>query len=449
MSATDDGPQTSTPTEEVADAPPQDGAEESAAEDLALTVAPEVVANNLSEYLTAWGRRLRNGESGMVPVLFGLIAIVIAFQVENSKFLSNGNLVNLFVEAALYVMFGAAEFFVLVLSEIDLSAGFTAAVCGFVIAELMTSPVNLPWWVAVIGGLVVGLMIGALQGTLVTRLGLPSFVVTLGGFLAFQGVMLELATIDKTAVGGVVSVSSDSPVYKLVNANMSTTLGWIVLIVALGLFAAVTLLSVTRRRAKGLTAPPISVALLTIGIAAVVGVALVLICNANRGAFVIAVRGVPWVIPFVLLVLLIYSLLMGKTRLGRYMYAIGNNPEAARRAGINVAVIRTLGFMLCSMTAALAGLIYMSQLGSISTDFDGGTYVLFAVAAAVIGGTSLFGGRGKPVHSLLGGVLIAVVYNGLELLSVSTAIQDIATAGVLIAAVSVDALVRRRSATLR
>jgi D-xylose transport system permease protein len=449
MSATDDGPKTSVPTDERTETAEPDAPEAPHDDQLALTAAPEAVANNLGEYLAAWGRRLRNGESGMVPVLIGLVAIVVFFQLQNSKFLSNGNLVNLFVEAALYVMFGAAEFYVLILSEIDLSAGFTAAVCGFAVAELMSPPVSLPWWVAVIGGLVVGLMIGALQGTLVTRLGLPSFVVTLGGFLAFQGVMLELASIDKTAVGGVVNVSSSSPIYKLVNDNMSTTLGWIVLIVALGLFAAVMLMSVTRRRAKGLTAPPFSVALLTIGIAAVVGVALVLICNANRGAFTIAVRGVPWVIPFVLLVLLIYSFLMARTRIGRYMYAIGNNPEAARRAGINVSVIRTLGFMMCSMTAALAGLIYTSQLGSISTDFDGGTYVLFAVAAAVIGGTSLFGGRGKPVHALLGGVLIAVVYNGLQLLGVSTAIQDIATAGVLIAALSVDALVRRRSATLR
>jgi D-xylose transport system permease protein len=215
------------------------------------------------------------------------------------------------------------------------------------------------------------------------------------------------------------------------------------------LFAAALLWSVSRRRSKGMSAPPISVALLTVALATVVGVVLVLICSANRSHGIIPVRGTPWVIPFVLLVLLLFSLLMGKTRLGRYLYAIGNNPEAARRAGINVPMIRTIGFMLCSMTAGLAGLIYMSQQGSIATNIDGGSYVLFAVGTIVIGGTSLFGGRGKPVNALLGGVLIAAIYNGLQLLGVNTAIQDIATAGVLIAAVTVDALVRRRSATLR
>jgi D-xylose transport system permease protein len=151
------------------------------------------------------------------------------------------------------------------------------------------------------------------------------------------------------------------------------------------------------------------------------------------------------VIPFVLIVLLIQTVLMGRTRLGRYLYAIGNNPEAARRAGINVPIIRTLGFTLGGVVAALAGLIYLSTLGSVSTDINGGNYVLFAVAAAVIGGTSLFGGRGKPMHALLGGVVIAVVYNGFELMGVNAAVQDIATAIVLILAVTVDALVRRRA----
>jgi D-xylose transport system permease protein len=447
MSTTDDGSQTTSPAEPTGEAEP--GTEVEHHDEIALTAAPEVVANNLGEYFSAWTRRIRNGESGMVPVLVGLIAIVIFFQLENGNFLSNENLVNLFVEAALYVMFGAAEFFVVILSEIDLSAGYAAGVCALVMAELMATPVNLPWWVAVIGGLVVGAMIGGLQGTLVTRLGLPSFVVTLAGFLALQGVLIELGDIDKTAVGGVMSIPSDGPVYKLVNANMSPTLSWIVLVVVLVLFAAALLWSVSRRRSKGMSAPPISVALLTVALATVVGVALVLICSANRSHGIIPVRGTPWVIPFVLLVLLLFSLLMGKTRLGRYLYAIGNNPEAARRAGINVPMIRTIGFMLCSMTAGLAGLIYMSQQGSIATNIDGGSYVLFAVGTIVIGGTSLFGGRGKPVNALLGGVLIAAIYNGLQLLGVNTAIQDIATAGVLIAAVTVDALVRRRSATLR
>ena len=146
---------------------------------------------------------------------------------------------------------------------------------------------------------------------------------------------------------------------------------------------------------------------------------------------------------------MLYTLLMGRTKLGRYLYAIGNNPEAARRAGINVPMIRTIGFTLGGMTAALAGLVYLSTLGNVAVDIPGGNLVLYAVAAAVIGGTSLFGGRGKPIHALLGGVVIAAVINGLGLMGVNAAVTDIATAIVLILAVTIDSLVRRRSSIAR
>jgi D-xylose transport system permease protein len=445
MSTTDDGSQTQTPTE-TPPAHPDETA--TRGDEIALAAAPEAVANNLGEYLAAWGRRIRNGESGVVPILLGLVVIVIFFQLEQSKFLSAANLVNLFIQAALYVMFGFAEFFALILSEIDLSIGYLAGVCAFTIAELMASPVNWPWWLAVIGGLVVGAGCGALQGTLITRLGLPSFIVTLGGLLAFQGVMLELATIDKSAVGGVISIGENGPIAQLTASQMSATVSWIVLVAVVVVFAAVTLRGVQSRRSKGLTAPPMSVSLLTIALVAACGIVLVLICNTNRGLLT-PIRGVPWVVPFVLIVLLVYTVLMGRTKLGRYLYAIGNNPEAARRAGINVAMVRTIGFTLGGLTAALVGVVYLSTLGNVSVDINGGNYVLYAVAAAVIGGTSLFGGRGKPVHALLGGIVIAAVVNGLGLMGVNAAVTDIATAVVLILAVTVDALVRRRSAVLR
>ena len=411
------------------------------------TVAPEVLADSLPDYFRAWGRRIRNGESGALPIIVGLIIIVIFFQAERSAFLTSGNLVNLFTQAGTYILFGAAEIWVLLLSEIDLSVGFNAAVGAFVIAELIAPPVSLPWWIGVLGGLLATSGLGAVQGTLITRLGLPSFVVTLGGLLGFEGIMLELANIDKTAVGGVINIDSGSPVYKLVNTNMSPALGWIVLFVVLGLFAAVRVSDIARRRRHGLTAPPLGITLLTLGLAAVGGIALVLICNANRGALT-PLKGVPWVIPFVLFVLLVFSFFLGRMRTGRYIYAIGGNPEAARRAGINVAMVRTLGFVLAGLTAGLAGLVYESRQGSMATDIDGGSLVLFGVAAAVIGGTSLFGGRGKMIHALLGGVVIAAVFNGLGLMGIAAAGQDIATAIVLILAVTLDALVRRR-ATVR
>jgi D-xylose transport system permease protein len=421
---------------------PEDAAP--AISDAELTTVAPVLADSLGEYARAWARRLRNGESGALPILAGLVLIVIFFQIEDSNFLTAGNLVNLLISATVYILFGAAEVFALILSEIDLSVGYTAAVGAFTIAELIAPPVSLPWWLGVLGGLVVTSGLGLLQGTLITRLNLPSFVVTLGGLLGFEGVMLELASIDKTAVGGVLPLDGNSPVAKLVANNMSVALSWIVLVVALAVFAAVTLARARRRRAQGLSAPPLSITLATIGVTALGGLVLVLICNANRGVLT-PLRGVPWVIPFVLLVLLAWSWLLSRTRLGRYIYAIGANPEAARRAGINVPRVRTVGFVLCSLTAGLAGLVYMSRLGNISTDIDGGNLVLYAVAAAVIGGTSLFGGRGKPLHALLGGIVIAAVFNGLGLMGISAAVQDMATAIVLVLAVTIDSLVRRRA----
>ena len=438
-----DPPGTHTAAGSAVTAPDDTGA----ADDAALTLAaPEVLADSLQEYLRAWIVRIRGGGSGALPIIAGLIALVIFFQIEQSSFLTATNIVNLFVQAAEYILFGVAEIFALLLSEIDLSVGYTAAVGAFIIAELIAPPVNLPWWIAILGMLVATGAFGVLQGTLITRLGLPSFVVTLGGLLFMNGVMLELANIDKSAVGGVINIDPNSPIAKLVNTNMSPVLSWLVLVVGLALFAAVSLSRAARRRSQGLSAPPIGITLLTIAATALGGIVVVFICNLNRGALT-TLQGVPWVVPFVILILVAATWLLSRTRLGRYIYAIGANPEGARRAGINVARIRTIGFALCAMTAGLAGLAYESRLGSISTSVQGGNLVLYAVAAAVIGGTSLFGGRGKPLHALLGGIIIATVFNGLGLMGVSDAVQFIATAIVLIAAVTLDAVVRRRAGT--
>ncbi len=423
---------------------PDEGSGLALSDDELITVAPEVLANTLGEYFRAWGQRIRNGESGALPILLAIVVIVIFFQLERSVFLSDGNLVNLLEQASLYIMFGAAETFCLLLSQIDLSLGFGAGVGAFVIAELIAPPVSLPWWLGIIGGLVVMGGVGLLQGSLISRLGLPSFIVTLGGYLGLQGLMLEIANIDKTAVGGTITIDSNSPIYKLVNSNMSTGLAWIGMIVCVALFATLLLTKHRSRQRQGLTTPPIGVTFLTIGITAVVGIVLVIICNGNRGNLA-PLRGMPWVIPFVLVVIAIYTWMMSRTRTGRYMYAVGANPEAARRAGINVKWIMTFGFVMSSVTACLAGLIYESTQGSMSTDIDGGGQVLFAVAAAVIGGTSLFGGRGRMINAILGGTVIAGVFNGLGLMGVSAAVQYMVTAVVLIAAVALDALVRRRS----
>lgn len=417
------------------------------ADDLAVAAVapPEVLADSLGEYLRIWGRRIRSGESGALPIVAGLIVIIIFFQAERSKFLSALNLVNLFQQAAIYILLGAAQLFALILSEIDLSIGYVLATGAFVVAELIANPVNFPWWLGILGMLVVTAGIGYIQGTLITRLHIPSFVVTLAGLLFFEGVIIELAQIDKSAVGGVISVSNSSIVYKLVNANIPVGASWIILAAVLALFAAVSLRTAASRRAQGLAAPPLSITLFTIGVTAIGGIALVYVCTINRG-LLIPLKGVPYVIPFIGLVLFAYSVMLGRTRLGRYMYAIGANPEAARRAGINVQGVRRIAFMFSAMTAGIGGLVYASFLGSVSTGVDGGTYTLYGVAAAVIGGASLFGGRGKPLHALLGGLVIGVVYNGLALMGISAAGQFIATAIVLLVAAAVDSLVRRRGA---
>jgi D-xylose transport system permease protein len=413
-----------------------------------IAAAPDVLAGSLSEFVAAWWRRIRAGESGALPILAGLLVIIVIFQIQQPKFLSAGNIVNLLVQAAFFILLGLAEIYALLLSEIDLSVGFVGAVGAAIVAALISPPYNWPWWAGVIVGLAATAAIGALQGTLITRLHLPSFVVTLAGLLGWAGVLIFIFDSDKGAVGGVISISSNKVIYNLVNGNMSPVTSWILLVVLVGLFAFFSILKTVRRRSQGLAAPPLSITIATIILAAAAGVALVIVCNINRGVLV-PLRGVPWVVPFVLAVVAAASLMLSRTRTGRYIYAIGGSPEAARRAGINVSRIRTIAFTLASFTAGLAGIVYMSRLGSISVGYDGGTYVLYAVAAAVIGGASLFGGRGKAVHALLGGVVIAAVYNGLALLGISTAGTEIATALVLLAAVSVDSLVRRRSASSR
>ncbi len=426
----------------------EDAAPAAISDEALIAASPEVFASTLGEYFAAWGRRIRNGESGALPVLAGLVLIVIFFQLEEPKFLTALNLVNLLQYAAIFVMFAAAEIFALLLSEIDLSLGYIAGCGAFVIAELIAPPVGLPWWLGILGGLAVTSFMGFVQGTLITRLNLPSFVVTLGGSLGFLGAMLVIANADPSAVGGVMNIDPNSPVYKLVQDNMSTGLGWGVLAVAIAAFGATQLMRIRQRRAHGLTTPPLSVTVLTIALAAAGGIVLLLICSANRGLGVGSnVSGVPWVFPFTIVVLLALTFLLTRTRTGRYVYAIGANPEAARRSGINVAWVKTFGFVMVGLVGGLAGLVYESYNGSMATDINGGQFVLFAVGAAVIGGTSLFGGRGKPLHALLGGIVLGTVFNGLGLMGISAQGTDIATAIVLIAAVTLDSLVRRRAAT--
>jgi D-xylose transport system permease protein len=421
-------------TDEVA---PDEVAPDVAAAAAAETeVADDTEPETLRDYMRMVYIRVRSGDSGVLPVVGGLVLISILFQSLNSNFLSAVNLVNLLVQGAVYMLLAMGEVFALLLGEIDLSIGFVGGIGGILTAELVKQSWGWPWWAAVLVALVACAAIGAVQGTIITRLGLPSFVVTLAGLLGWQGVMLLIL-----GEGGSLPINN-KVINDFAGGNLTPAVSWIVMILIVGLLGIRTWVHEGRRRKSGLVAPPVSLTVLKIAAYAAAGLVVVLICNTNRGR-VIAIRGVPWVVLIVLGVLAAWTFLLGRTKFGRYVYAIGGNAEAARRAGVSLARIRTICFVLASFTAGIAGIIYASRLQSVSTSIQGGTLVLYAVAAAVIGGTSLFGGRGKAMHGVLGGLVIAAIDNGMGLQGYSAAAKYVVTAIVLLAAVSIDAVARR------
>ncbi len=434
---------------ETALPPPEEHVDLTSAEGAALLAPPEIMAQTMREYLHASWQRIRGGESGMLPVLLGMVAIVVVFQAisPHHVFLSAGNIVNLFQQSAVFMVLGMAEVFVLLLGEIDLSIGYVGVVGGVIAVQLVEPvTVNWPWWAAVVISLVAVGLVGALQGSLISRLRLPSFIVTLAGNLIFNGVLLiVLAFGPFSGYPSLIGRSANlHAIYDLMWGHVTPLVGWIAMALIVGLWSLNLFLRDSRRRRSGLVAPPVALTLIKIAAAAVVGAVVVIVCNINRAA-VGTLAGVPWVIFIVLGIAAAWSFLLQRTRYGRYVYAIGGNPEAARRAGINVAMIRTMAFVLCAVTAGMAGLLYASYLGGVSNNVNGGQLVLYAVAAAVIGGTSLFGGRGKVVHAVLGGLVIGGIYNGMYLLGLAVQWEFIVTGGVLIAAVTIDALSRRGS----
>jgi D-xylose transport system permease protein len=422
----------------------------SAAHAAIVDVPPDIVAQSLGEWVRAWLTRLRAGQSGVLPVVLGLLIISIVFTAisPNNVFLSAGNLVNLFQQSAVFMVLAMGEIFILLLGEIDLSIGYTAGVGGVVAVQLVEpATTKWPWWGAILAALLVCAIIGALQGMLITRLRLSSLIVTLAGSLILNGVML--ITLGLGPFSGSPSLQGTNPnirtLYKLMWGTIDPVVSWIGMVLVVIVIGSILWWSDSRRRRSGLVAPPASLTVLKIALIGVVGIVVVAICNVNRAA-IGTLAGVPWVIPIVLVILAVWMVLTQRTRFGRYVYAIGGNPEAARRAGVNLAMIRTWCFVLCSVTAGIGGTLYASYLGGVSNNFNGGQLVLYAIAAAVIGGTSLFGGRGKMLHGVLGGLVIGGIYNGLYLLAIDVQWQFIVTGLVLLVAVTIDAL-SRRSAT--
>jgi D-xylose transport system permease protein len=406
-----------------------------------LAGSPDLIVSSLGEYARIWLRRVRGGESGALPVVLGLVAIVIYFQIRSSLFLSAGNLVNLILQASWIMMLGMAQVFVLLLGEIDLSIGYSSAMAAVITCWMLPAVHPLPWPLAVLAGLALAAAYSGIQGALVVWLKLPSFVVTLAGLLAGEGLLLYLVNVAAPNSGGTIRLNS-SVLSAIEGGSMNAVASWIVMAVAVALGGVFLILRDNNRRRSGLAAPPQSVTLLKVAVMAIAGVVVVLIGDTNRGSLTV-LRGVPWVVLVVLVVLVAWSVLLSRTRFGRYVYAIGGNAEAARRAGISLGRVRILAFTLCGLTAGIMGIIYASFQGSVSNDVNGGQLVLYAVAAAVIGGTSLFGGRGRMLGAVLGGLIVGVIYNGLYLLGLSADAVNIWTALVLLAAVTVDTLARR------
>lgn len=410
----------------------------------AMEVPPELLAQTLVQYFRAWFTRVRSGDAGVLPVIAALALVFAYFQavVPEGLYLQPENLVNLFKQGAVFMVLAMAEGFVLLLGEIDLSAGYVAAIGGTVAAELVQPVWGWPWWAAIVAALALCGTIGLVQGQIITRLRLPSFVVTLAGFLLWNGVLIVL--LGKAGGVGVTSPTSNDQkmIYGIVWNNVEPFTGWIVMAVIVSLLGATMWLRDAGRRRGGLVAPPPGLTYLKIAFVAAAGIAVVAISNVNRGRF-LPIEGVPWVVLLVLGILAVWTVLLERTPFGRHVYAVGGNAEAARRAGINVGAVRTMGFVLCSFTAGFAGIIYASQQAGMTTNIQGGQLVLYAVGAAVIGGTSLYGGRGRVIHGVLGGLVIAAIYNGLFMLGYEVQVQYIVTGLVLLAAVTIDAVSRR------
>src|SRR5215218_1569015 len=387
-------------------------------------------ATTLSAYAQRWWTDVKSGELGSLPIIVGLIVIAIVFQIQNDRFLTSGNFVNLIVQTAPYAVIAMGVTFALLLGEIDLSIGFVSGVGGVLTAILLTPDGNvLPTWLVLVIVLAAGIGIGTLHGLIITKVGVPSFVVTLAGLLAWNGVVLLLI-----GSKGTVILQNDF-VIGLANNFLKTGDAWILMLVCLGIYAALQLISLRSRMTAGLATDPLLIVGLRIAALGLALAAVVYICNKDRG------------VPIALLVVgglfVLWTYVLHRTKFGRHIYAVGGNAEAARRAGINVDNVRIACFAIVSLMAVLGGILLASRLRSVDTNTGGGQALLYPIAAAVIGGTSLFGGRGTMKAALLGALVMLSIDNGLGLLGLSSGTKFVLTGGVLLLAVTVDSISRR------
>jgi D-xylose transport system permease protein len=397
---------------------------------------PSIAAN-----ARGYVERVRGGDMGALPAVFGLVVLCAVFAILRPSFLTSGNFANLFTQGAAVTVIAMGLVFVLLLGEIDLSAGFASGVCAAVLAILLTEQ-GMPWYVAVGAAILTGAVIGSVIGTLVAKLGIPSFVVTLAAFLGFQGLVLLLVK------GGTNISIRDETILAISNKYLPPVLGWALLGVGVAAYAGLQLLRARKRAGRGLTADPVSLIALRVGALAVLGGLAVYFLNLerSRNAAVVSLKGVPIVVPIIIVLLLVLTFVLRRTSFGRHLYAVGGSAEAARRAGINVDRMKISAFMICSTLAALGGVIAASRASSVDPNTGGSNVLLYAVGAAVIGGTSLFGGKGRVLDAILGGAVVAVIENGMGLMGYSSGVKYIVTGSVLLLAASVDAFSRKRAA---
>lgn len=389
----------------------------------------------------AWGdylARIKSGDMGALPGVLGLVALCIVFGVMSDVFLTPGNFANLLTQAASVTVIAMGLVFVLLLGEIDLSAGYASGVCGAVLVILITNH-GYPWWIALLVSILCGAILGYVIGSLVSRLGIPSFVVTLAAFLMFQGLLLLLA-----GEGGTIRIE-DPTILAVQNNNLSPTLSWILFLAVSALYVLVGLARINSRRKAGLKSELKKLWAIKTGLLLAIGAGAVYALNLERSnnPDLVSLKGTPYIVPVILVLLVAGTFVLGRTAYGRHIYAVGGNAEAARRAGINVKNIRTSAFIICSSFAAIAGMLFASRQNSISPTTGGSSTLLYAVGAAVIGGTSLFGGKGKMRDAVLGGLVVAVIDNGMGLLGYAAGVKFIVTGAVLLISAGVDAISRR------
>jgi len=405
-----------------------------------MTTVDTPVKPSIKSAMNDYWSRIRSGDIGSLAAILGLVVLCAVFTVMSPTFLTPINFANLLTQAAAVIVIAMGLIFVLLLGDIDLSAGYASGVCGAVMTILVTNH-GWPWYWAFGLSIIVGVALGTSIGWLVAYLGIPSFVVTLAAFLGFQGLLLLLA-----GEGGTIPMTQPT-VLKIENSNISVTNSWIFFVVCAVLYVLSGLRKMQLRRKQGLKVELMQLWVLkTASLLALCAFAVyVLNLERSNNPKLISLKGTPYIVPVILLILVVGTFFLQRTAFGRHLYAVGGNAEAARRAGINVKRVRTMAFVICSGMAAVAGLIFASRQNSISPTTGGSSTLLYAVGAAVIGGTSLFGGKGKLRDAILGGLVVSVIDNGMGLLGYAAGIKYIVTGFVLLISAGVDAISRKGS----